>query len=92
MQASHDQARTTPVPVAVAPNLSDATTNAIYRNLGVALAAGISAAFWIAALGFALPALNITPSSIGLALTGLSIACVVSAALVALRAPVQDRL
>lgn len=62
----------------------EASQDFAYRALGMALASSISAVFWIAILAVILPAWNVMPSANGLVLTGIGIAFVVSAALLAL--------
>jgi hypothetical protein len=60
------------------------TSNVFYRALGMALASSVSAVFWVAILTVILPAWNVMPSTQSLVLTGVGIAFVVSAALLAL--------
>jgi hypothetical protein len=62
----------------------DISQDFAYRALGIALASSVSAVFWIAILAVILPAWNVTPTANGLVLTGIGIAFVVSAALLAL--------
>ena len=71
--------------MAVAANEPQSADDHYFRLLGVMLAAGVSATFWMAVLAIALPTISVFPTTIALTLTGLGIACFVSASLFAIR-------
>ena len=86
MQSSHSKFVLKPAARAQASAHFSANDDWLYRAVGIALAASLSSAFWTAVLAIALPAANMTPNPVALALTSLSIAGVVTASMLALRA------
>ncbi len=64
---------------------SQSHSDVFYNGLGIGLAAGVSGTFWVGVLALAAPAANLALTTPALAMTGIGISCVVSAALLALR-------
>lgn len=74
-----------PVTMALATTDQPPADDRHSRLLGVMLAAGVSAAFWMAVVAVALPTISVFPTAMTLALTGMGIASFVSASLFAIR-------
>ena len=83
MQTSHDQRGA--AAMLVRTSQQSHNPDLYYRVWGVALASSVSALFWCAVLAVALPVLSVTPTASALALTGLTIAAMISATLFALK-------
>ena len=71
--------------MAVAANEPQSADDYYFRLLGVMLAAGVSAGFWMVVLAVALPAISVWPTTMALTLTGMGIASFICASLFAIR-------
>jgi hypothetical protein len=61
-----------------------ASIDSIYLIFGIALAAGISAAFWVGALALMLPLFGVIPSKLALAAAAIAVSGFVATIMVAL--------